>query len=322
MHDNNALLSPSKKIPAELVYCTQLMDLNLMNNSLVTLPSKMGWWVRVVSLNVASNKLRDVPLSAGLCEGLGVEGLGLNLQFNPIEDRDMVKHWRQGADRLAEYLERRMIMQDFDQRTVMGRYPATWPFVPLSPLVGAVEPGKEKRAKPVTRYESPLRQYRAAREAAQAEAVLAASFPAPSPPPQSETNTATASKLNLVRSGVEDIISAEVMPLIFEVRTDLLSPTVDPLVMAKHTNLLKHWHPDVEELSALGHFSVNKETPAFQVSDDRGKRLRLTLLAQLKRIETVLDLTRALVQRSQDPKLLQDIVRVVRQIKVSATTPL
>lgn len=303
-------------IPDEMVYCTQLMDLNLMNNALIRLPTRMGWWVRVVSLNVAGNKLRDIPLSAGLCEGLGVQGLGLNLQYNPIDDRDMMKTWTTGADRLAEYLERRMILQDFDQRSVMRGYPQAWPFVPLPPLTGAVEPGKEKRAKPVTTYQSPLRQYRAAREAAEAEAAAARAPPQPAAPAGPDVN-----KLNMVRSGVETIFH-EVMAQIFEVRSDLLSPTVDMAVMNKHSRLLKSWKPDMAELIALGSFVVDSGAPAFQASDDKEKRFRLTLLAQVKLFNTVLDLTRNLAQTTQDPKVLQEIVRLTRQIKVSASAAL
>jgi Leucine-rich repeat (LRR) protein len=106
-------------LPDELVYCTQLMDLNLGSNNLIRLPSRIGWLQRAVSIQLAGNQLKDVPLSIGLCEGLNQIGVGLNISHNPIADREMMKQYAVGADRLFNYLERRMMSSDFNERQVM-----------------------------------------------------------------------------------------------------------------------------------------------------------------------------------------------------------
>ncbi len=118
-----------RSVPDELVYCTQMMDLNLSQNEISALPERIGWLVRLASMNVSSNNLTDLPLSSGLLEGCVELGLGISINQNPIKDAEMVKQGNVGADRLINYLERRMMMGGFNQRAVMQGYPETWPYV-------------------------------------------------------------------------------------------------------------------------------------------------------------------------------------------------
>jgi Leucine-rich repeat (LRR) protein len=87
---------------------TRLLELNLSQNKLVTLPKSIGRMTRLVRLNLASNQLADLPMSIGYCGGLGQLGAGINISQNPIDSAEMVKKFKVGTDHLLDFLEKRL----------------------------------------------------------------------------------------------------------------------------------------------------------------------------------------------------------------------
>jgi hypothetical protein len=63
---------------------------------------------RLSVLNVSENRLRDLPVSLGYCEGLGNRSGGVFIDGNPINNQDMLKKAQWGRDHLADYLEKRV----------------------------------------------------------------------------------------------------------------------------------------------------------------------------------------------------------------------
>lgn len=64
---------------------------------------------RLTLLNVADNQLKDLPLSIGMCRGLGRLGAGINISRNPLKDQILFEKFNVGPDHLCDYLEKRMI---------------------------------------------------------------------------------------------------------------------------------------------------------------------------------------------------------------------
>jgi Leucine-rich repeat (LRR) protein len=56
----------------------------------------MGRMTRLCVLNIADNKLTDLPLSLGYCNGLSKFGAGINMERNPIQDTEMIRKYRIG----------------------------------------------------------------------------------------------------------------------------------------------------------------------------------------------------------------------------------
>lgn len=307
-------------VPDELVYCTQLMDLNLMNNNLIRLPSRVGWLIRCVTLNVSGNaSLKDVPLSMGLCEGLAQIGLGLNLSHCAIEDREMMKQFTIGADRLYEYLERRMMASGFDQRATMSGFPASWPYIPMEPVRGASAPGQVRRPQSSVSPrqkssstlglgsmgpEAALNKYGGASLAAQNSNV-----PAPAAAKQP-------SKLDQVRTAVETIITRDIMPVVSQMRGELLDPKHK--AFSANSNRVKLMRPEAAALISTCGISFKIPKPQFKPGDDdKEKQMRLLLLFHLKEIETTLEETKNHARKA-DAKLLAEIAKIVRQMKAAA----
>lgn len=79
------------------------------SNELKELPQAMGRMTRLVLLNVSDNKLTDLPLTLGHCNGLAKFGAGINLERNPIQNQEMLRKYRIGPDHMYDFLEKRML---------------------------------------------------------------------------------------------------------------------------------------------------------------------------------------------------------------------
>eukprot|EP01116_Phalansterium_solitarium_P002113 TRINITY_DN11963_c0_g1_i1.p1 TRINITY_DN11963_c0_g1~~TRINITY_DN11963_c0_g1_i1.p1 ORF type:complete len:355 (-),score=124.12 TRINITY_DN11963_c0_g1_i1:29-1093(-) len=90
-----------------------MLELNLATNRIDMLPYGIGHLSRLVVLNLSDNLLTDLPVSIGLCQGLGQIGSGINLDRNPIQDSSMLKKWKIGTDHLLDYLEKRAHVNSF-----------------------------------------------------------------------------------------------------------------------------------------------------------------------------------------------------------------
>jgi hypothetical protein len=60
---------------------------------------------RLQLLNVSDNFLKDLPLSIGLCEGLGSRTAGIKIDSNPIKDKSLKMKYEKGPDHLYDFLE-------------------------------------------------------------------------------------------------------------------------------------------------------------------------------------------------------------------------
>ena len=301
-----------RAVPDELVYCTQLMELNLGQNQIDKLPERIGWLQRLAILNVSTNKLRDLPISAGLLEGCTEVGLGISIAQNPIQDRDMVKESGVGSDRLFNYLERRMMMVNFNQRAVMQGYPTTWPFVEMSRLRGASEPAGPK-ARPGTttiKPRSATTMSISTMVPSSAQASGKASVPSSSPPAKS--------KLELVRVAVETIIVRDILPEVNSIRDQLLSSKTDTKTMNTLGRRVMKLKPDVQALVSVCGLNFKLPKPILKESDDAVKKLRLTLLYALKELETTLEGTKKGLGQA-DAVLMTEIAKSIRVMKVNIT---
>ncbi|KYQ90915.1 hypothetical protein DLAC_11695 [Tieghemostelium lacteum] len=91
----------------------KLLELNLGNNRLTTLPNSIGKMKRLCFLNVQDNDIQSLPLSIGHCVGLGCTGGsgngGINLYGNPLtQDLDLKSKISQGPFIIMDYLEKKM----------------------------------------------------------------------------------------------------------------------------------------------------------------------------------------------------------------------
>ncbi len=95
-------------LPAEITYCSRLLELGLANNRLRELPRDIGRLTRLTTLNLANNQLTELPLSMGRCQALGELGAGVQLDGNPIANAQLLKARAIGPDHLMFFLEKRM----------------------------------------------------------------------------------------------------------------------------------------------------------------------------------------------------------------------
>lgn len=95
-------------LPAEITYCSRLLELNLANNRLRELPRDFGRLTRLTTLNLSENQLTELPMSMGRCQALGELGAGVQLDGNPIANAQLLKARAIGPDHLMFFLEKRM----------------------------------------------------------------------------------------------------------------------------------------------------------------------------------------------------------------------
>jgi hypothetical protein len=140
-------------LPDEFTWLTRLLEINLGHQSpgLHELPSNIGRLTRLSRLEVSDNKLRKLPPSAGLLEGLNCIGSGWNIDRNPLEDERAIARYRMGTDHLAQYLAGQL------QQWVTDRKKAGLDPAPVDPFDGPVlqKDGTWRRATPPARSGTP-----------------------------------------------------------------------------------------------------------------------------------------------------------------------
>ena len=282
------------------------------------LPERIGWLQRLAILNVSGNKLHDLPLSSGLLEGCTELGLGISIAQNPIDDREMLKQSGIGADRLFNYLERRMMMGNFNQRAVMQGYPTSWPYVPMQRLRGASAPAGPK-PRPGTTTIKP----QSATTMNMGSLVPQQQLPHPrahsgsTPAPVARGGgSGSTSKLEQVQLAVETIIARDILPEVGTIRDALLSSGTDAGTMNGLGRRVMKLKPDVQNLVSLLNLNFKLPKPSLKQSDDAVKKLRLTLLYALKELEVTLEQTRDRLRRA-DAVLTTEIAKTIRVMKVN-----
>ncbi|KAF2069142.1 hypothetical protein CYY_009539 [Polysphondylium violaceum] len=88
---------------------TGLLEMNLGNNKLTRLTNAIGKCKRLCVLNLQDNFLNDLPISIGICIGLGQTSNGINLYGNPWgKNTELASRQSKGPLEIMDYLEKRL----------------------------------------------------------------------------------------------------------------------------------------------------------------------------------------------------------------------
>lgn len=219
---------------------------------------------------------------------------------------EMMKKSQVGADQLISYLERRMMLQNFNQRAVMVGFPEreSWPWISMPPLKGAGRPASMNAKRPVSQIK-PSGAIPGSRPLSLAAAV-------PIPAPSSEK---PASKLDLIRNAIDSMIARDILPQVSSMRDELLDSRTDATALNACGRRVMKLKPHVQQLVQCCGLNIRLPKPVFQADTEHSKKLRLTLLYTLKELETTLEGAQQTLKKNPQAALVAEVAKAVREIK-------
>ncbi len=221
----------------------------------------------------------------------------------------MVKKSLVGADQLISYLERRMMLQGFNQRAVMVGFPEkeSWPWISMPPLKGAGRPTSMVAAKRPVSQIKPASIPGSSRPLSLAHAV---------PIPAASEKPAT-SKLDLIRGAIDTMIARDILPQVASMREELLNSKTDSTALNSCGRRVMKLKPHVQNLVQCCALTIRLPKPTFQADTEHSKKLRLTLLYTLKELETTLEGAQSTLKKNPQAALVAEVAKSVKEIKAN-----
>jgi hypothetical protein len=215
---------------------------------------------------------------------------------------EMMKKSQVGADQLISYLERRMMLQSFNQRAVMVGFPErdSWPWIPMPPLKGAGRPVSMTAKRPVSQIKPTTSR----------PVSLALAVPIPS-----TTAEKPASKIDLIRNAIDAMIARDILPQVALMRDELLNSKTDATALNACGRRVMKLKPHVQQLVQCCGLNIRLPKPQFQADTEHSKKLRLTLLYTLKELETTLEGAQQTLKKNPQPVLVAEVAKSVKEIK-------
>jgi hypothetical protein len=218
----------------------------------------------------------------------------------------MAKKAQVGADQLISYLERRMMLQGFNQRAVMVGFPEreSWPWINMPALKGAARPASMMAKRTVS-------QTRPANSGSRPlSLVTTVGIPG-------ATDKPAVSKLDLIRKAIDTMIAKDIMPRVASMRDELLDSKTDATALNTCGRRVMKLKPQVQHLVTCCALNIRLPKPVFQADTEHSKKLRLTLLYTLKELETTLEGAQTTLKKNAEAALVAEVAKSVRDIKTN-----